>query len=94
MVYRFVVVAFVALLQVFSSASFLQAQTRCDSSLVVSGWVFELGGGIIPAAMARNMSDSPLLRGTVVFFFVPARETRLCLVQSDSILWRKRWSLR
>ena len=54
MVYRFVVVAFVALLQVFSSASFLQAQTRCDSSLVVSGWVFELGGGIIPAAMAVN----------------------------------------
>ena len=54
MVYRFFVVAFVAVLQVLSSAALIQAQTRCDSSIVVSGWVFELGGGIIPAAMAVN----------------------------------------
>jgi hypothetical protein len=54
MVYRFVLVAFVAVLQVFSSESFLIAQTRCDSPLVMSGWVFELDGGVIPAAMAVN----------------------------------------
>ncbi len=54
MVYRFFVVAFVAVLQVLSFSSSIQAQTRCDSAIVVSGWVFELGGGIIPAAMAVN----------------------------------------
>ena len=54
MIYRFFFIACVVVLHIFSSASFLLAQTRCDSSLVVSGWVFELGGGIIPAAMAVN----------------------------------------
>ena len=42
----------------FFAASF-SAQTftpssRCDSSIVVSGWVFEPYGGIIPTAMAVN----------------------------------------
>ena len=54
MVYRFIIVALVTALQVSLSESCLLAQTRCDSSIVVSGWVFELGGGIIPAAMAVN----------------------------------------
>ncbi|PCJ82231.1 MAG: hypothetical protein COA49_01670 [Bacteroidetes bacterium] len=46
----------VTLVFLLSHSTFLLAQTqsRCDSSLVVSGWVFESGGGIIPSAMAVN----------------------------------------
>jgi hypothetical protein len=36
------------------SSGFSQTSTPCDSSLVVSGWIFERGGGYIPAAMAVN----------------------------------------
>jgi|TARA_B110000116_G_scaffold211692_1_gene187569 hypothetical protein len=40
---------------VLSSSSVLsQASYPCDSSLVVSGWIFQLGGGYVPAAMAVN----------------------------------------
>jgi hypothetical protein len=45
-------VFFIVVLSISSSLS--QASSPCDSSLVVSGWIFELGGGYVPAAMAVN----------------------------------------
>lgn len=43
------------LVVIFSTGNNLNAQ--CDTSIVVSGWVFNEGGGIVPAAMAVNRNS-------------------------------------
>jgi hypothetical protein len=46
----------IAILLGLFSSHFL-AQTSPDSSIVVSGWIFQDGGGLVPAAMAVNKNS-------------------------------------
>lgn len=43
-----------AFLSTSSSAQSFVSSTRCDSSIVVGGWIFEVSGGVVPTAMAVN----------------------------------------
>jgi hypothetical protein len=45
----------IAFLSVFTSSAF--ASTSSDSTLVVSGWIFQDNGSIVPAAMAVNRNS-------------------------------------
>lgn len=42
---------------IISIASLTNLQAQCDSSIVVSGWVFQEGGAMVPAAMAVNRNS-------------------------------------
>lgn len=55
MLNRFITLAFsYAIFPSFLSAQTFTPSSRCDSSIVVSGVVIEISGGVIPSAMAVN----------------------------------------
>ena len=47
----------VFLMTIMSIAGLTNLQAQCDSSIVVSGWVFQEGGAMVPAAMAVNRNS-------------------------------------
>lgn len=44
-------------LSVLTAVGSVEVHAQCDSSIVVSGWVFQEGGAIVPAAMAVNKNS-------------------------------------
>lgn len=48
----YLIISFIALLSLSGEVS-----AQCDTSIVVSGWVFQEGGAIVPAAMAVNRNS-------------------------------------
>ena len=42
---------------IMSISGLTNLQAQCDSSIVVSGWVFQEGGAMVPAAMAVNRNS-------------------------------------
>lgn len=47
----------VFLMTIMSISGLTNLQAQCDSSIVVSGWVFQEGGAMVPAAMAVNRNS-------------------------------------